>query len=372
MTGKWGVYRRGQRWRRSPRRAWLVIRTDQHEVVEFDGPVLELMTESRTRFDRRLAALGPDVLGAGARRARLPRAACARTTRRAASATRCSTSATSPASGTCGRPRAASWPGSTPGGRLGEVSDDEALAVVRAVRPLMQESAAGRLPRAALGLRPRRAALPPLRHADPRPRPGRRQPHDLLVPGVPGLIRVGHKGADHVAPGNTIESFEAALEHGVDMIEFDVLRAARRPAGAGPRLRGRRGARLPHARRGPRPLRGQRLRGRRARRRHEAARLRARGGRGTRRARARGARRSCRRCTPRASTAWASSPRGCAAAGRCRACGATTPRSVLAAARLPGRARLARAAARARPRRACARAAARRSWRTGSWSAGGW
>jgi glycerophosphoryl diester phosphodiesterase len=40
-----------------------------------------------------------------------------------------------------------------------------------------------------------------------------------------GLIRVGHKGADHVAPGNTAASFEAALEHGVDMIEFDVLRA---------------------------------------------------------------------------------------------------------------------------------------------------
>jgi glycerophosphoryl diester phosphodiesterase len=44
------------------------------------------------------------------------------------------------------------------------------------------------------------------------------------VSGVPGLIRVGHKGADHVAPGNTVGSFEAALEHGVDMIEFDVLR----------------------------------------------------------------------------------------------------------------------------------------------------
>jgi endonuclease VIII len=63
MTGWWGVYRRGrQRWGRSPRRAWLVIRTEEHEVVEFDGPVLELMTESRSRFDRRLAALGPDVL----------------------------------------------------------------------------------------------------------------------------------------------------------------------------------------------------------------------------------------------------------------------------------------------------------------------
>ncbi|MBI5106176.1 MAG: glycerophosphodiester phosphodiesterase, partial [Solirubrobacterales bacterium] len=35
--------------------------------------------------------------------------------------------------------------------------------------------------------------------------------------------RIGHKGADHIAPGNTIASFEAALAHDVDMIEFDVL-----------------------------------------------------------------------------------------------------------------------------------------------------
>jgi len=33
-----------------------VLRTPAHEVVEFDGPVLELLTESRARFDRRLAA----------------------------------------------------------------------------------------------------------------------------------------------------------------------------------------------------------------------------------------------------------------------------------------------------------------------------
>lgn len=37
------------------------------------------------------------------------------------------------------------------------------------------------------------------------------------------LRRVGHKGADLIAPGNTRESFDAALAHGVDMIEFDVL-----------------------------------------------------------------------------------------------------------------------------------------------------
>ena len=34
---------------------------------------------------------------------------------------------------------------------------------------------------------------------------------------------VGHKGADLIAPGNTVESFRAAVDAGVDMIEFDVL-----------------------------------------------------------------------------------------------------------------------------------------------------
>jgi glycerophosphoryl diester phosphodiesterase len=38
-----------------------------------------------------------------------------------------------------------------------------------------------------------------------------------------GLRLVGHKGADLIAPGNTIESFYAAVEHGVDTIELDVL-----------------------------------------------------------------------------------------------------------------------------------------------------
>ena len=44
------------------------------------------------------------------------------------------------------------------------------------------------------------------------------------------LRRVGHKGADLIAPGNTRESFDAALEACVDMIECDVL-PARWPAG---------------------------------------------------------------------------------------------------------------------------------------------
>jgi glycerophosphoryl diester phosphodiesterase len=35
--------------------------------------------------------------------------------------------------------------------------------------------------------------------------------------------RVGHKGADLIEPGNTLASFDAARDLGVDMIEFDVL-----------------------------------------------------------------------------------------------------------------------------------------------------
>lgn len=38
------------------------------------------------------------------------------------------------------------------------------------------------------------------------------------------FLRVGHKGADALVPGNTIASFERAVELGVDVIELDVLR----------------------------------------------------------------------------------------------------------------------------------------------------
>ena len=48
------------------------------------------------------------------------------------------------------------------------------------------------------------------------------------APGRPNIVsrlkRIGHKGADSIRPGNTLESFEAAVTAGVDMIELDVLR----------------------------------------------------------------------------------------------------------------------------------------------------
>jgi glycerophosphoryl diester phosphodiesterase len=43
--------------------------------------------------------------------------------------------------------------------------------------------------------------------------------HTLLA-----VKRIGHKGADLIRPGNTLESFEAAVEAGAEMIELDVLR----------------------------------------------------------------------------------------------------------------------------------------------------
>jgi len=37
------------------------------------------------------------------------------------------------------------------------------------------------------------------------------------------MLRIGHKGADALVPGNSVASFEKAVEVGVDAIEFDVL-----------------------------------------------------------------------------------------------------------------------------------------------------
>jgi glycerophosphoryl diester phosphodiesterase len=52
-----------------------------------------------------------------------------------------------------------------------------------------------------------------------------KQDEKPLQSGPSVFRRIGHKGADAIERGNTLDSFDAAVAEGVDMIEFDVLRA---------------------------------------------------------------------------------------------------------------------------------------------------
>jgi endonuclease VIII len=139
MGGMWGVYGRGRRWSRSPRRAWLVVRTPEQEVVQFDGPVLELMTESRTRFDMRLAALGPDVLAPQLDERRfLTRLREDDPTRGIGDALLDQRNVAG--IGNVWKAEGLFEAAIDPWRAVGDVSDDEALRVVRATRARMQDS----------------------------------------------------------------------------------------------------------------------------------------------------------------------------------------------------------------------------------------
>lgn len=65
MRGSWRIYRRGERWQRPRAGAWVVISTEAAEIAEFGGPHLALLIGSELATDRRLRALGPDILGGG-------------------------------------------------------------------------------------------------------------------------------------------------------------------------------------------------------------------------------------------------------------------------------------------------------------------
>jgi endonuclease-8 len=139
MTGWWGVYRRGQRWGRSARRAWLVLRAGDHEAVEFDGPVLELLTDARARGDRRLAGLGPDILAPRFDRDLfLRRLRQDDPTRRVGDALM--DQRTIAGIGNVWKAEACFAAGLDPWRPTADVSDAEALAVVEAARPLMQRA----------------------------------------------------------------------------------------------------------------------------------------------------------------------------------------------------------------------------------------
>jgi endonuclease-8 len=143
MTGSWRVMTLSPatpQWPRSPRSAWLRIRRGEREVVQFNGPVLELMTDSRTRLDRRIAGLGPDILAPELDEARFLRRL------REDDPTRPIGDAlldqrTIAGIGNMWKVEGCFAARIDPWRPTGEVSDEEALAIVHEARPRMQESA---------------------------------------------------------------------------------------------------------------------------------------------------------------------------------------------------------------------------------------
>jgi endonuclease-8 len=117
-----------------------VFRSAGHEVVQFDGPLLELMTEARTRFDQRLAALGPDVLAVEFDRERfLARLRGDDQTRALGDALLDQRNVAG--IGNIWKAEGCWEAGIDPWRRLGEVSDDEAVGIIDAMRPRMMRSA---------------------------------------------------------------------------------------------------------------------------------------------------------------------------------------------------------------------------------------
>jgi endonuclease VIII len=137
MTGSWRVLDAD---RRPSRAAWLRIRRDGKQVVQFKGPVLELMTDSRTRIDQRIAGLGPDILAETFDHERFLRRL------REDDPTRPIGDAvldqrTVAGIGNLWKAEACHAAQIDPWRRTGEVSDDEARSIIDQVRPRMQESA---------------------------------------------------------------------------------------------------------------------------------------------------------------------------------------------------------------------------------------
>jgi endonuclease-8 len=62
MNGSWHRYRPGERWRRPPSRARLVLEVPGAVAVCFDAPVVELFETRAAAIHPTLAALGPDLL----------------------------------------------------------------------------------------------------------------------------------------------------------------------------------------------------------------------------------------------------------------------------------------------------------------------
>jgi endonuclease-8 len=141
MSGKWRVRDAAEP---RPPRTWLILRRGDRQVQQINGPVLELMTAARARSDQRIGGLGPDILGP-----MLDEAAVVRRLR-ADDPTRPIGDAlidqrTIAGIGNMWKAEGCFAAAVDPWRRAGDVSDEEALAIVRACRePMLASAVSGR------------------------------------------------------------------------------------------------------------------------------------------------------------------------------------------------------------------------------------
>ena len=137
MTGSWRMRDASEP---PPPRAWLALRRGERRAIQVGGPVLELLTAARERLDPRLTQLGPDILAPVLdERAFLRRLRDDDPTRPIGEALL--DQRTIAGIGNIWKAEGCFAAGVDPWRRSGDVSDEEALAIVRATRPRMQESA---------------------------------------------------------------------------------------------------------------------------------------------------------------------------------------------------------------------------------------
>jgi endonuclease-8 len=185
MSGSWQVGRGGDRWRKPASSAWVVLRGEANEAVQFGGPTLRVLSSARLRSDPVLAQLGPDILApafdAGAA-VGLLRTSPGRELGDVLLDQRLIAGI-----GNIFKNEACFAAKASPWRPVADCSDAELRDLLDAARRLMQESVArGRPSRAVY----RRAGQPCLRCGNPDrgPRPRRRQSSHLLVPSLSGVV----------------------------------------------------------------------------------------------------------------------------------------------------------------------------------------
>lgn len=147
MSGAWHVYRAGERWRRPPASAWLVLSTAELEVIQFGGPTLTLTKARDARVERRIRALGPDLLGDDFR-VETGVAMLRRIGQERQLGESLLDQAVLAGIGNVYKSEACFSAGVSPWRRLGDLSDDELRRVVRAAHEQLRRGfETGRLPR---------------------------------------------------------------------------------------------------------------------------------------------------------------------------------------------------------------------------------